>query len=321
LCKIKINRRDRLAVTSAKGTKLSTTEQAKPATGHWFVLGAALLWGTTGTAQAFAPAGFDSKVIGALRLLIGGLALLGLALYRRELGKLSQWTWIPVLLAAAFTASYQLCFFAAVAKTGVAVGTIVGIGSSPIAGGILGRIFRGDQLSRRWLVATALAIAGCVLLSLTGGEIAVDPLGILLAIGAGVSYAAYTLMIKGLLEKHSPNAVMAVVVCAGALMLSPVLIGIDLNWLLQPASIAVVLHLGLATMALSYWLFARGLQTVQVATAVTLSLAEPMTAALLGIIVLGEQLNSQAFFGISLIFAGLVVLVLKRNKKHAEALT
>ncbi len=66
-------------------------------------------------------------------------------------------------------------------------------------------------------------------------------------------------------------------------------------------------------MALSYWLFARGLQTVQVGTAVTLSLAEPMTAAMLGIIVLGELLNIQAFFGISLIFAGLLVLVLKRK--------
>ncbi len=289
--------------------------------GHWFVIGAALLWGTTGTAQAFAPAGFDPKVIGALRLLIGGIVLLGLASYRRELGKLRDWAWIPVVMAAAFTASYQLCFFAAVAKTGVAVGTVVGIGSAPIVGGLLGRFFRGEQLSRRWILATLLAISGCGLLSLTGGDIAVDPLGILLALGAGASYAAYTLMIKGLLEKHSPNAVMAVVVSVGALMLTPMLIGIDLDWLLQPRSIGVILHLGVATMALSYWLFARGLQTVQVGTAVTLSLAEPMTAATLGIIVLGEQLNAQAFFGICLIFSGLVVLVLKRKAREHQAAT
>lgn len=92
--------------------------------------------------------------------------------------------------------------------------------------------------------------------------IKIDLLGILLAISAGAAYAAYTLVIKGLLEKHSPNAVMAVVVCVGALLLSPLLISVDLAWLLQPRSISVILHLGLATMALSYWLFARGLQTV-----------------------------------------------------------
>ena len=282
------------------------------AAGVWFVLGAALLWGTTGTAQAFAPSGFDPMVIGALRLLVGGVALLGLALYRRELGRLRDWNWLPLFMAAVFTASYQLCFFAAVARTGVAVGTIVGIGSAPVIGGFLGRVFRGETLSRRWMIATSLALAGCSLLSLSGGDIAIDPVGILLAVGAGAAYAAYTLMIKGLLEKHAPNAVMALVVCLGAILISPVLVNCELDWLLQPRSIGVVMHLGLATMALSYWLFARGLQTVQVATAVTLSLAEPMTAATLGIVVLGEQLNAQAFTGISLIFAGLVVLVARR---------
>ena len=282
------------------------------AAGVWFVLGAALLWGTTGTAQAFAPSGFDPMVIGALRLLVGGVALLGLALYRRELGRLRDWNWLPLFMAAVFTASYQLCFFAAVARTGVAVGTIVGIGSAPVIGGFLGRVFRGETLSRRWMIATSLAIAGCSLLSLSGGDIAIDPVGILLAVGAGAAYAAYTLMIKGLLAKHAPNAVMALVVCLGAVLISPVLINCELDWLLQPRSIGVVMHLGLATMALSYWLFARGLQAVQVSTAVTLSLAEPMTAATLGIVVLGEQLNIQAFTGISLIFAGLVVLVARR---------
>ncbi|MBM9614493.1 EamA family transporter [Desulfobulbus rhabdoformis] len=275
-------------------------------------MAAAVLWGTTGTAQAFSPAGFDPKVIGALRLLIGGLALLGLALSRRELGKLADWNKTLVFWAAVFTALYQLCFFAAVSKTGVAVGTIVGIGSAPVAGGLLGRCFCGESLTPRWYLATLLAICGCVLLSLKSGEVKIDLLGILLAIGAGVSYAIYSLMLKGLLQEHAPNAVMALVVCGGAVLLAPALVKVDLNWLLHPRSIGVVLHLGIATMALSYWFFARGLHKVQLSTTITLSLAEPMTAATLGIVVLGEQLTSSAFSGISLIFLGLVVLIIRR---------
>lgn len=182
--------------------------QIKNNTGTVYILGAALLWGTTGTAQSFAPVGFDTTVIGFLRLAIGGLALIALAAWRKELGKFGDWQFWPTVLAALFMASYQVCFFSAVSKTGVAVGTIVGIGSAPIAGGLLGFLFRGERPGKRWQVSTLLALVGCSLLSLGGSSLKVDPLGILLAFGAGFSYAGYALMIKGLLEKQAPTAVM-----------------------------------------------------------------------------------------------------------------
>lgn len=287
-------------------TKQSTTQQ-----GAIFVLLAAMLWGTTGTAQALAPVGFDSTVIGTLRLAIGGVAMLLLAIAGGDLKGFRHWPPKTTLAAALFTALYQLCFFAAVAKTGVAVGTVVGIGSAPVAGGVLGALFQGEHLSRRWYLSTGLAIFGCSLLALSGGgELTIDLVGIALAVGAGASYAAYTLMFKRVLSDHAPNAVIAVVFCLGSLMLSPLLIGKDLSWIANPRGVGVILHLGLVTAALSYWLFARGLQSVQVSSAVTLSLAEPLTAAILGLVVLGETLNVTAFVGIGFVFGGLSFLAM-----------
>jgi len=52
--------------------------------GALFILAATLLWGTTGTAQALAPAGANPVALGALRVAIGGGALLLLALCRRS---------------------------------------------------------------------------------------------------------------------------------------------------------------------------------------------------------------------------------------------
>lgn len=297
---------------------MTASSQSSPLsrrTGIFFVLAAAILWGTTGTAQAFAPHGYDPKVIGALRLLVGGSALFVWAARQREFGRWRDWNWLLLGSAAFFTAGYQLCFFAAVNATGVATGTVVAIGSAPVFGGLLGRIFRGEELSVRWWGATMLAIAGCTVLGFSSAALELNGWGVLLAIGAGASYAGYTLFLKGLLARHPPTAVMALVACGGALLLSPTLFRIDPVWLMQWRSVAVILHLGLASMALSYFFFARGLRLLPVSTAVTLTLAEPMTATILGLAVLGERLGGQSLAGVALIFAGLLVLIVRLPKR------
>lgn len=278
--------------------------------GVWLILMAAVLWGTTGTSQALAPVGASPAVVGALRLAVGGGALLLLALWRGGLRGGGRWPFWATASAGGFVAAYQLCFFAAVAKTGVAVGTMVGIGSSPVLAGILVYLARGERPGRRWLAATVLAIVGCTLLLATGGTVSVNPLGVILALGAGASYAAYTLAIKTLLDGRSADAVVAVAFCLGALLLSPLLVTADLSWLAAPRGLVVILHLGLLATALSYQLFGRGLRTVPVANAVTLSLAEPLTAAILGVTVVGERLTLPALTGIALLFSGLALLAI-----------
>jgi DME family drug/metabolite transporter len=277
--------------------------------GVWLILAAAVLWGTTGTSQALAPEGSSPAAIGALRLLLGGSAL-AISAYLRGGLRRHSWPVVQTLAAGGFIALYQISFFGAVAKTGVAVGTIVAIGSSPVFAGILEYLIRHKKPGGRWYLSTFVAVSGCLLLLLQSGDVRVDGLGILLALAAGFSYASYALGIKMLLPGRSAEDVTAVVFCLGALFLSPVLFRADLHWLGQVNGWLMMLHLGLIATALSYWLFASGLVTVPASTAVTLSLAEPMTAAVLGVLVVGERLNLAAGCGLFLILSALLLLIL-----------
>ncbi len=282
------------------------------ARGAWLVLLAACLWGTNGTAQALAPAGAQPIIIGTLRIAVGGLALLAFALSQGSLRDGKRWLFWPTFLGALSMAAYQMFFFAGVARTGVAIGTIVGIGSTPILAGPIGYLVRRERPSRRWLIATILGIIGCGLLIVAGEQIHLDLLGIFLATCAGGSYAVFTTVSKGLIEEHAPEAVMAVTFCLGACFVLPLLLTANLRWLAQPAGYLVILHLGVITAGFAYTLFARGLRQVPVATAASLTLGEPLTAGLLGVLFLREALSGVAILGIVLIFFGLAYLTTEK---------
>lgn len=276
--------------------------------GAWFVLLAATLWGTTGTAQTFAPSGTSPLAVGAIRMVLGGALLAGLMFARGGWRHNGRWPVWPLSLAVLGVVGYQLLFFAGVARTGVAVGTIVGIGSSPIMAGFLTWLVWRKRPGRQWAVTTGLAIIGCALLIGGGQAIQVDVGGMLLAIGAGAAYAVYTIASKFLVGERPSTVVAGVVFGLGAVLLLPLCFVLDMAWLTELRGFGVALHLGVVTLACAYLLFTIGLQTVSSATAVSLTLAEPLTAALLGVFVVGETLEPVAWVGIGLLFAGLVVL-------------
>lgn len=276
--------------------------------GEILVILAAVLWGTTGTAQAFAPVGADPKSVGAVRLAIGGLSLLLYTILRGFSFRSIRWPVLPTLFASLSMAAYNLFFFAGVARAGVAIGTIVTIGSAPVLAGLLGWIFLKERPDLRWGIATGLAILGGVLLVLPGASITVDYWGIGLALISGLSYAIFTIASKGMVADTPPDVAMAIVFTIGGILLTPVLLTSDTTWLTQPSGLLSALFLGLFATALAYILFARGLQSTPVAKAVTLTLAEPLTASTLGIVLLGERLTFFAALGVLLIFAALISL-------------
>lgn len=271
------------------------------------MVSAAVLWGSTGTAQTFAPDEAGVPAIGAARMLLGAAGLLVLALARRR-GELRPALAPRAVIPALAMVGFQLCFFAALRSTGVAIGTVVAIGTAPVIAGMLGWVIRGERPLRAWFIATGLALVGCVFLLLLGRDVETEPVGILLALGAGFSYASYAVATKDLVEKSSPLGATAVTFSIGALFMLPILFVTDTGWLLETSGLLVTLHLGIMTTTVAYLLFSRGIAVTPVATATTFSLAEPVTATILATIVLDERLTVEAIIGGLMVLSGLVIL-------------
>src|SRR5699024_2249869 len=161
----------------------------------------------------------------------------------------------------------------------------------------------------RWAVATGAAVAGVVLLVAgSGADAPVDAVGIAAAVGAGLSYAGYTVAARTLLLRGARGTlVMAGLFVTGALLLLPTLVGADLTWLTEPTGLLMVLWLGVVATGLSYVLFQHGLARLSAGTVATLSLAEPVTATLLGVLVLDERLSVASATGIVVVLASLLL--------------
>lgn len=291
------------------------------------IVAAAVLWGTTGTAQDLADLEASPVAVGVARIAVGGLGLAVVAtvVARRQVpadgSAPARWWTAPgaavaLLAGMAAVAAYQASFFAAVDRAGVALGTLVAIGSGPVFTGLVALVAAGERPVPRWYPATGLAVVGCALLLAPGGDRTVDTLGLALALGAGLSYAVYTVAAKALLERRIPGpTVMAAFFLGGAVVLAPALLATGTDDLTGARGMAMTLWLGLATVSLAYLLFTAGLARLRSSTVATLSLTEPLTAAFLGVVVLGERPGPVAAGGALVLLSGLVVLVTDRRPR------
>jgi DME family drug/metabolite transporter len=226
-----------------------------------------------------------------------------------------------VLGAGAAVALYQLTFFEAVHRAGVAVGAVVAIGSGPIVSGVLERALGEDWPDRRWLAATGLAIAGITALSVGhSGHPPPSATGIALALASGMAYATYTVIAKRLLRAGGgPVQVMGAAFGVGSILLLPVLLIGGIAWLHTTRGIELAAYLAAGPTVLAYLLFARGLRQLTASETTTIVLAEPVTASILGVAVLHQPLGTTGVAGVLLVVAGIVILALPGAPKRANA--
>jgi DME family drug/metabolite transporter len=282
------------------------------------VVGASVLWGTTGTVATFA-ADVSPLAIGAAAMGVGGLlqALAGvrpMALARRQLRSHLA----VIILGAVAVALYPLAFYTSMRLAGVAVGTVVSIGSAPLASALIERMLDKHKLGPRWAAGAVFGLAGAVLLCLSqsaspepagGGSAGSSAAGIILGLVAGLTYAVYSWAAHRLMAAGVPSsAAMGSIFGLGGLLLMPVLLATGAPFLASWSNAGVGAYMALVPMFAGYVLFGWGLRRVRASTATTLSLIEPVVAAALAVLVIGERLPALGWLGVALVIGSLVVL-------------
>lgn len=281
------------------------------------VLASALLFGTTGTAQALGAKGATPLGVGAARVLIGAIGLLVVARVMRS----ARTGWFAnratLVVAGIGVAGYQIGFFEGTKRAGVALGTLVALGSGPVFAGGFHAILSRRWPSRGWVVATSLAGAGAGLVAIARNDQPGDSaaFGVLCALLAGLSYAVFSLASKQAMARGvDPIGAMAAAFTIGAIVLIPFVFVEPMHWLSTGRGIAMAVHLGLAATTLAYALFGFGLSHLNVPTVVTLTLAEPATAAILSVLVLSQHLAFVGWIGVALVMTGVVMVATVRSE-------
>lgn len=283
------------------------------------VIGAGMLFGTTGTSTVLADTGASSLSIAAMRLAVGALGLIAIALLQRERRHLVDlWRRPTTWWMGVAVAGYMGFFFAAVHAGGVAIAALVSISLSPFFTASIARVMGAPWPGRTWLASTVLAIFGVVLLaSPAQGAGSSRLVGVALAAVASAAYGLYTVLGSRLVaDDHHATDALAAGFAAGAVLLLPILV-MDHAWMLTGRGVALTLWLGLAATTAPYLMFGYGLTHLAPGIVATLVLSEPAVATLLGVGVLGEDISLRGWIGCGLIASGLVLVA--RNEAAGGA--
>jgi len=284
------------------------------------VTAAGALWGTAGVAGLALGerTGLDPLAVGWYRLAVAALVLLGARALRRgprpEVARrdLPRVAGVGVLLAW-----YQVTFFAAVDRAGVALATLVTLGLAPVLVAVATAAAGRERPRAAVLAALVAAIAGLALLVgvPSGGDPADRIPGALLALGSAAGYAGVTLLSRGLAGRVAPGDLTVAGFAVATVALLPLAAASGLSLAAPGAAppagtLGLLLYLGAVPTALAYALFFSGLRTTGATAAAVITLVEPLTAAVLAAVLVGERLGPAGLAGGALLLAAVVTLAL-----------
>ncbi|UKY48603.1 DMT family transporter [Streptomyces inhibens] len=314
----------------------ATSSSALPVgRGLVYVTFAATAWGTAGAAAALL---YRDSGLGPISLTFwrtfGGLVLLLAvrAVLRRRTGAAAvpapyepmRRRVLRIAVTGVALAVFQAAYFAAVEATGLAVGTVVTMGAGPVLIAIGARVTMGERLGAGGVLAVGGALAGLAILVLGGaGATTVRPAGIGYALLSAAGCAVMTLATRRLGKGGGSDQYASTVsaFAVGALCLLP-LAAMQGLWPQAHElgrSLWLMGYIAAVPTALAYGLYFAGLAVVRAATASVISLIEPVSAAAIAVLFLGERLTMATATGTGVLLTAVAALAVTEARGAVAA--
>jgi drug/metabolite transporter, DME family len=273
---------------------------------------AGLLWGTGGLIGALLgrDAGLSALAVAAYRLLAGGGLMVGCLTVAGRRWPAGRAAWSRIAVNGLLSALFQGCYFVSISLTSVSLATLITIGGTPVIVTIVEQATGRRGLGRAGVVTMAMALTGLgFLVGLPGGGLGEAALlaGAGMALLSAAGFAAVTLLGPSLLTGVDALTLNGFGFSLGGVVLLPLAAafgGLGFRPGLPAAGLLAALAVG--PTAAAYLLYFRGLRKAPASTAALLSLIEPLTAAVLAALVLGDQLSVTGLAGAALLAAAVV---------------
>lgn len=257
--------------------------------------------------------GMATNAILAYRLLIAALAMALIMLVRGQRLKVSGREFVELAVLSVWYFFSALLLFSGYKHMSSGLATVIHF-SYPIFTTLIMALFYRQYISPVTIMAMVLAIGGVMLsIGIWGQGVVAPVFYIIIVVLSGLAYALYMVMVNNrplLRDMTNQRLTFYAMLLCGIYFLIYSLCTNTMSVPTQPRSWVYLLLLALICTLLSNITLVEALKSVGATLGAVLGAVEPLTAVVLGVLFLGEQIDTQNVIGMVMIVLSVVLIVL-----------
>lgn len=297
----------------------ASVEAGKPAVAvksftstDFLLLGCIVIWALNSPIVKIVLREMQPLAVSQFRVTIAALISLVILLFREKSARLA-WRHVPLLTVAALCGITinQITFIYALSNTSASAVSLL-YATSPLFATVLAFVIFREKLKKSYFLGLPLALAGVVLIILTAPNASLDGnvLGNLTAVGMALSWAAYTVLLRPLLNIYSPLRLSTYCFAIGSVCLLPFSFSQVAQTATTPVSLnawLLLLSSAVFAMVVTNIIWYGGVKRLGVSRTAYYSYLQPFFGVLAAALMLGELIVPWQILGGILVIGSLLI--------------